>query len=227
MKKLSEFAALLSMNPMFAKLGEETLERLAEMCVRRRLVANEVLFKKGDQGDTLYGLRRGTIRIETGTEGGERLTLNVLGSGDLFGEIALLDGHPRSADAVAAEPCELYLLRRADFLAFIERDPRIAVRLIELLCQRIRWMNERMEEVALLPLQTRMARRLVGLAADYGSELHLTQSALSEFVGGARESVSRQLQKWRRSGIIDLRRGRIIIVDDERLAAEASRGGLE
>jgi CRP/FNR family cyclic AMP-dependent transcriptional regulator len=227
MKKLSEFAALLNMNPLFAKLGEEPLERIAALCVTRRLVAGELLFEKGDSGDSLYGVRRGSIRIETGSEGGERLTLNLLGPGDLFGEIALLDGQSRTANAVAAETCELYVLRRADFLAFIERDPRIALRLIELLCQRLRWMNERMEEVALLPLHMRMARRLAGLALDFGSELHLTQGQLSEFVGGARESVSRQLQKWRRAGIIALRRGRIIILDGERLAAQASKGNAE
>jgi CRP/FNR family cyclic AMP-dependent transcriptional regulator len=227
MKKLSEFAALLNMNPLFAKLGEDSLERIAGLCVRRRLGAGELLFEKGDQGDSLYGVRRGTIRIETGTEGGERLTLNVLGAGDLFGEIALLDGQARTANAVAAEDCELYVLRRHDFMSFMEREPRVAIRLIELLCQRLRWMNERMEEVALMPLHVRMARRLAGLALDFGSELHLTQGELSEFVGGARESVSRQLQKWRRAGIVDLRRGRIIIVDSERLAAEASKGNQE
>jgi CRP/FNR family cyclic AMP-dependent transcriptional regulator len=225
MRKLSEFAALLSINPMFAKLGDDVLERLAALCVRRRLVPGEVLFEKGDPADALYGVRRGTIRIETGAEGGERLILNVLGPGDLFGEIALLDGQPRTADAMAAEPCELFLLRRNDFLSFIEREPRIAIRLIELLCLRMRWMSERMEEVALLPLHARMARRLAGLAQDFGTELHLTQSDLSEFVGGARESVSRQLQKWRRAGIVELRRGRIVILDDERLRVEASYGG--
>ena len=227
MKKLSEFAALLNMNPLFAKLGEDSIERIAGLCVRRRLGAGELLFEKGDQGDSLYGVRRGTIRIETGTEGGERLTLNVLGAGDLFGEIALLDGQARTANAVAADDCELYVLRRHDFMSFMEREPRVAIRLIELLCQRLRWMNERMEEVALMPLHVRMARRLAGLALDFGSELHLTQGELSEFVGGARESVSRQLQKWRRAGIVDLRRGRIIIVDGERLAAEASKGNQE
>jgi CRP/FNR family cyclic AMP-dependent transcriptional regulator len=224
MKKLSEFATLLSMNPMFAQLGDDVLERLAAMCVSRRLVAGEVLLQKGDSAEALYGVRRGTIRIETGTEGGDRLVLNVLGPGDLLGEIALLDGQPRTADAIVGEPCELFMLRRNDFLSFIEREPSIAIRLIELLCVRIRWMSERIEEIALLPLQARMARRLAGLSQDFGTELHLTQSELSEFVGATRESVSRQLQEWRRAGILELRRGRIVILDDERLRAAASGG---
>jgi CRP-like cAMP-binding protein len=221
MTKPSEFAGLLRINPLFAELGDVVLEQLASLCQRRRLGSGETLFKKGDEGDALFGVRRGAIRIETGTERGERLTLNVLGAGDIFGEIGLLDGQPRTADAVAAEDCELFVLRRADFQRFVERNTHISLRLIELLCQRLRWMSARMEEVALLPVSARIARRLAGLAQDFGNELSITQGQLGEFVGAARETVSRQLQIWREEGIIDLRRGRIIIVDGRRLAAEA------
>ena len=227
MKKLSEFAALLSTNPLFSKLAEDALDGLAALCVKRRLLRGAVLFEKGDEGDALYGVRRGSIRIENVTEGGDRLTLNLLGAGDLFGEIALLDGHPRTATAVAAEDCELFVLSRHDFLRFIERHPRVALKLFEFLCERLRWMNERVEEVAMLPLETRIARRLIGLARDFGNELVITQGELSDFVGAARESVSRQLQLWRKSGLVALRRGRIIILDSDRLSVEAQRGGLE
>jgi signal-transduction protein with cAMP-binding, CBS, and nucleotidyltransferase domain len=88
------------------------------------------------------------IRIETGTSGGGQLTLNYLGSGDLFGEIAALDGQPRTADATAEEPTELFVIRRDDFLGFLEREPRIAVKFITLLCQRIRYISDRMEEAS-------------------------------------------------------------------------------
>jgi CRP-like cAMP-binding protein len=221
MKKPSEFASLLHMNPLFSELEDEALEQIAALCQRRRLVAGETLFKKGDEGDALFGIRRGTIRIETGTETGERLTLNVLGAGDVFGEIALLDGHRRTADAVAGEDCEMFVVRRTEFLRFVERNARISLRLIELLCQRLRWMSARMEEVSLLPVSARLARRLAGLALDFGTELTITQGQLSEFVGAARETVSRQLQIWRGKGIVDLRRGHIIILDGRRLAVEA------
>jgi CRP/FNR family cyclic AMP-dependent transcriptional regulator len=221
MKKPSEFAVLLGLNPLFSKLGDQVLERLASLCSRRRLAEGEVLFKKGDKADALYGIRRGAIRVETGSEDGVRLILNVFGAGDVFGEIASLDGGPRTADAIASEDCELLLLRRNDLLSLLEREPQVAVRLIELLCQRIRSTSERMEEVSFLPLQARMARRLSELAKDFGAELDLTQNELSTLVGGARESVSRQLQKWRRLGIVALRRGRIIIVDANRLQFEA------
>ena len=175
---------------------------------------------KGDDGDALFGVRRGQIRIETGTAKGGRLTLNVLGSGDLFGEVALLDGQARTADAVAAEATELFILRRSDFLNFLEAEPKVAIRVIELLCQRVRWISERMEETALMPLQSRLARRLCALAEDFGSELTISQEQLGIYVGAARESVNRLLQDWQRAGIVELRRGRIGIKDLKRLTME-------
>jgi CRP/FNR family transcriptional regulator, cyclic AMP receptor protein len=221
MTKPTEFAVLLKLNPLFADLGEEALKKIAALCSRRSLGANEVLFQKGDAGDALYGIRRGQVRIETGTEAGGRLTLNFLGSGDLFGEIALLDGRERTADATAVEPTELYVLHRADFMAYLTREPGVAVKLIELLCQRIRWVSERMEEAVLLPLQVRLARRLCALAADFGAEVQISQEQLGIYVGAARESVNRQLQQWRRDGILELKRGRILLTNMAKLTAEA------
>ncbi len=182
----------------------------------------ETLFVKGDKGDALYGIRRGQIRIETGTASGDTLTLNVLGPGDLFGEIALFDGQARTADAVASEPSELFVLRRSDFLAYLEKDARVAVRVIELLCQRIRWVSDRMEETALLPFQVRLARRLAILVDDFGMEINISQDRLANYVGVARETVNRQLQIWRRAGVLDLGRGRIMILDREKLMRETT-----
>ena len=220
--KPPDFAALLRLNPLFAGLDGEAIARIAALCTRRQLAAGEVLFVKGDEGDALYGIRRGQIRIATGTEAGKRLTLNVLGPGDLLGEIALLDGRPRTADAIAAEPTELFMVRRQDFLRLLEREPRIAVHLIELLCERVRWISERMEETALLPLEVRLARRIRALAADFGTDLHISQEELGILLGVTRESVNRQLQQWRRQGIIELGRGRIRLLEPERLEKAGS-----
>ena len=221
MSKQAEFAVILKMNPMFADIGSEELQRLAGLCHTQLLGLGEVLFQKGDPGDALFGVRRGQIRIETGASDGSRLTLNFMGPGDLFGEVAVLDGQNRTADATTGEVSELFVLRREDFLAFLEREPKVAVRLIELLCQRIRWMSERMEESVLQPLPVRLARRLCALASDYGSEVHISQEQLGIFVGAARESVNRQLQHWRKDGILDLQRGRILLQNMNKLTAVA------
>ncbi len=221
MSKQTEFAVILRMNPMFADLGAEEIQRIAALCHTQQLGGGEVLFQKGDVGDALYGIRRGQIKIETGGADGARLTLNFLGPGDMFGEVAVLDGQARTADAAAAEPTELFVLRRGDFLAHLEREPRVAIKLIGLLCQRIRWMSERMEESVLQPLPVRLARRLCALASDFGTEVHISQEQLGVFVGAARESVNRQLQQWRREGIVDLQRGRILLLKMNKLAAVA------
>jgi CRP-like cAMP-binding protein len=209
------------MNPMFSDLGADELQRISSLCQTQQLDAGEVLFKKGDPGDALFGVRRGQIRIETGASDGSRLTLNFMGSGDLFGEVAMLDGQSRTADATTGEPTELFVLRRADFLAFLEREPKVAIKIMQLLCQRIRWQNERMEESVLQPLQVRLARRLCALASDFGSEVHISQEQLGVFVGAARESVNRQLQTWRKDGILDLQRGRILLQNMTKLTAMA------
>src|SRR5690242_17212102 len=221
MSKQAEFAVILKMNPMFADLGADELARLAGLCHTQQLATGEALLQKGDPGDALFGVRRGQMRIETGASDGSRLTLNFMGSGDLFGEVAGLDGQERTADATAGEPTELFVLRREDFLGFLERQPKVAVRLIELLCQRIRWQSERMEESVLQPLPVRLARRLCALAEDFGSEVHISQEQLGIFVGAARESVNRQLQTWRKDGILDLQRGRILLQNMTRLNAIA------
>src|ERR1700748_1817894 len=221
MSKQAEFAVILKMNPLFADLGQDELHRLSNLCHTQHLNSGEVLFQKGDPGNALFGVRRGQIRIETGAPDGSRLTLNFMGSGDLFGEVAVLDGQSRTADAMAGEPTELFVLRRADFLAFLEREPKVAIKLIQLLCQRIRWQSERLDGVTVQPLPVRLARRLCALASDFGSEVHISQEQLGVFVGAARESVNRQLQTWRRDGILDLQRGRILLQNMSKLTAVA------
>jgi CRP/FNR family transcriptional regulator, cyclic AMP receptor protein len=221
MGKAAEFAVILKMNPMFADLGSDELTRISSLCHTQHLGVGELLFQKGDAGDALFGVRRGQIRIETGASDGSRLTLNFMGSGDLFGEVAVLDGQSRTADATAGEPTELFVLRREDFLSHLEREPKVAIKIIMLLCQRIRWQSERMEESVLQSLPVRLARRLCALASDYGSEVHISQEQLGVFVGAARESVNRQLQLWRKDGILDLQRGRILLLNMNRLTAVA------
>ena len=95
------------------------------------------------------------------------MTLNVLGPGDIFGEVALFDGRPRSADAVAAEPAELFAVRRRDMLDLVGRHADLSMRIIELLCERLRFASTRLEETVLMPLPARIARRLLALARGF------------------------------------------------------------
>jgi CRP/FNR family cyclic AMP-dependent transcriptional regulator len=226
MTNTPNLALLLAANPFFASLGQEAIEAVAVLCMSRHLDRAEVLFLKGDAGDALYAVRRGQIRIATGTSSGRRLTLNLLGSGDVFGEVALLDGRPRTADALAVEPTDLYMIHRRDFLDLLLKRPSVAIRIIEFLCERIRWMSAQMEERALLPLETRLAYRLVALTEDYGADLHVSQEELAIFVGATRESVNRQLQTWRRQGLVELSRNRIRVLHPPRLCKASEQNGL-
>src|SRR6201997_5148820 len=221
MSKQAEFAVILKMNPMFADLGADELQRISNLCHTQHLANGEVLFQKGDPGNALFGVRRGQIRIETGATDGSRPTLNFMGPGDLFGEVAVLDGQSRTADATAGEASELFVLRREYFLSHLEREPKVAIKIIQLLCQRIRWQSERMEESMLQPLPIRLARRLCALGDDFGAAGHISREQLGIFVGAARESVNRQLQQWRKEGILDLQRGRILLQNMSRLTAIA------
>ncbi|HEV7337357.1 MAG TPA: Crp/Fnr family transcriptional regulator [Bosea sp. (in: a-proteobacteria)] len=206
-------ASLLSANPFFSGLVPGTLERIAGICRPHHLAARAVLFLKGDASDGLYAIRRGLVRIGTTDDLGQQMTMNVLGGGDVFGEIALLDGRSRTADAVAIEDTEMFFLPRRDFLGLLNSEPSIALQVIELLCARLRDLIERMEETTFLPAGTRLARRILLLATDYGAEVHASQDELAALAGVTRETVNRQLQSWKRDGVLSLGRGRLTIHD--------------
>src|ERR1700750_498545 len=124
MSKQTEFAIILKMNPMFSDLGADQLQRISSLCHTAQRGLGGVLFQRGDPGDALFGVRRGQIRIETGASDGSRLTLNFMGSGDLFGEVAVLDGEPRTADAPAGEVTELFVLRRGAVFGHTASEPK-------------------------------------------------------------------------------------------------------
>lgn len=213
-------ARSLSVHPFFSGFDAPVLDALVRAGATRRFERDETIFLKGDAGDALYIVRRGQVRIVTGSEDGRRLTLNILGVSDLFGEIALFDGGARSADAVALERTELFAIGRRDLFAVLQRFPEAAMHLLGLLCERLRWMSDRVEERSLLPLSARLARRLASLSADYGEELLVSQEELARYVGGTRESVNRQLRDWQRQGVVRLGRGRVNVVDGCRLPCD-------
>lgn len=214
--------SILSANPFFAGFEQDALEKIAAICRQRHLTTREILFLKGDPGDGLYAIRRGLIRIGTMDDLGQRMTMNVLGGGDVFGEITLLDGEARTADAVAMEDTDMIFLPRREFLNLLNREPPIALQLISLLCARLRDVIGRLEETTFLPSAIRLARRILVLAADYGTDIRSSQEELASLTGVTRETVNRHLQAWKRSGVISLGRGRLLIqdIDDLRRLAK-------
>lgn len=210
---------MLRLNPLFGALPPPTLQSLALLCSLKKLATGATLFHKGDPGDALYGIRKGQISIEIGTSSGQRNTLAFLGPGDLFGEIAILDGKGRTADAVATMPSELFALRRADMMAFLASEPRVGIMLIEILCQRLRVVSDQIEQTLTMKLEARLAARLLLLAEDFGGDIAITQDQLARSVGATRESVNRQLRQWEQAGILEIRRGAISLKNTAALGA--------
>jgi CRP/FNR family transcriptional regulator, cyclic AMP receptor protein len=231
MERIPTARSLLRNNLLFRNLGDATLDRLAGLASRRRVARGTTLFRQGDAGDSLYAVVSGQVRISASASGGREVFLNLMEAGDTFGEIAIIDGQSRTASATTVTDCDLLTVSRADFLGLMHEDPTLPIHLLQLFCQRVRWTSDAVEASALLSLPARLARRLLRLAQDHGEadgpgrSLRISQAELGNFLALSRQAVNRHLQEWREAGLLDLARGRIIILDIaalERVASEAA-----
>ncbi|MCX7631127.1 MAG: Crp/Fnr family transcriptional regulator [Geminicoccaceae bacterium] len=231
MDKLGRVREALADSDLFGCLTEDEIDRLLAFGTIVKVPAGKVIFQKGDPGDSLAVVISGRIRIGTVSPEGREAVLNFIEPGETFGEMAILDGKPRCADATAIEPCELFCLRRRDVLAFLEAHPEVALRVIGVLCQRLRRTTEMVEDANLRAMGPRVARALLRLAADHGRpvregiriELDLSQRELAAYCGLARENVNRQLSSWREAGLLRTDGRRLVLVDRpalERIAAD-------
>lgn len=220
---------LLANVSLFSQLDDAALDGLLKLTSTRHLDEGEILFRKGEPGRQLYGVVQGRLKIYSAGRDGREVVFGLSDPGDVTGEIALLDSEPRSATVVALEPTELLTLDRRDFLPFLERHPRVAIRLAELLAERLRRLSELTEDKTLLALRARLAKKLVALARSYGKpapdgtliDLRLPQQALGDMVGTSRESINKQLRTWTQAGLVKSERGYITIRDLDELASLA------
>jgi CRP/FNR family transcriptional regulator, cyclic AMP receptor protein len=196
---------------------------IVSMARPRRIASGTTLFVKGDAGTELFAVVSGTVKITVPSSDGREAMITLLHRGDMFGEIALLDGQPRTADAVAMTDCDLMVITRRDFLRFVDGEPNVAQKLIAFLCMRLRTADARIEEAALLNLPTRLARLLVQLLEDNAvadnKKLAITQQKISEMLGASRESVNKHLQAWAKRKVIALKRGLIVVLAPHVLAS--------
>jgi CRP/FNR family transcriptional regulator, cyclic AMP receptor protein len=203
---------MLERSPLFRGLPPASLQRLASLATQRRFNAGEIVFSQGDPGDALYGVVTGKIRISAGATDGRELSLNIMEPGDTFGEIALLDGGERTASATADVASELVSIRREHFLDTLKREPALALELLRLCGQRLRWTSGLFEDAALLDVPSRLAKRLLGLVNSSDS-LAISQEELASFLGVSRQVVNQHLQGWKDRGWIRLGRGVITLCD--------------
>jgi CRP-like cAMP-binding protein len=215
---------LLRSSSLFSHLSDGDADAILVDARLVRYPAGTRIFAKGDPGNSMMAVLHGRVVISNPSPDGRQIVVTIFHDGDVFGEIALLDGKERSADATAATDCELLVVPRRSLLRLLERRPELCVELMVVLCERLRRTNEQVEDFAFLDLETRIAKVLLRLTHDEASQspasrlgLKISQRALGELVGGSRESVNKHLQDWKRSGIIEIEKGSILIRDLEAL----------
>lgn len=197
--RLQEVMDYLAQVPMFADLDSASLREVARLVHRRSFQAGETIFHRGDPGQIMYLIRRGKIRIYLTSPDGQEVALALLGRGEWFGELALLDGQPRSADAAAIEEVEAYWLQRGDFIRTALHHPRIAIYVMNVLARRLRQTDEMVQDLLFLDVHGRVAKKLIELSETHGVrttegiriEMRLTQGELAAMVGASRESVNK------------------------------------
>jgi CRP-like cAMP-binding protein len=208
---------LLLSSPLFDALPHDALDNILFQATDKSVRRGQTVFQKGDAGSYMVAVLSGRIRISATSPDGREVTLNMIDAGEIFGELALLDGKPRSADATALEDSNLMMVERRHFLPYLASNRELALRVIDVLCERLRDTSETLGNFAMLDLPGRLARKLLNLANEYGAtaggrtrlEIRLSHTDLGRFVGCSRETVNKQMRAWEEDGIVARDGGRI------------------
>jgi CRP-like cAMP-binding protein len=203
---------------LLGRLSRVEIDALLSYSRVERYSGGREIFAKGSPGQSMMAVLRGSVKISSLSPDGKEIVFNNVHPGEVFGEIAMLDGEERTAIATAMEDCELLVLNRRDFMPLLEKHADLCMILLRILCQRLRQTSEQVEDVLFRHLEARIAKTLVHLAhstnrKDPPIDLHMTQRDLANNVGGSRESVNKHLQCLHRAGVIDLAKGSIVIRD--------------
>jgi len=212
---------LLQRVPLLAALTDADRQALGRSATRRRYRRGDIIFQKDDPGHSLFIVARGSVRIYVPSTQGADLTLAVLGAGQFFGDLSLLDGRPRSASAAALADTSAVALERSDFVAVIRRRPEAAMSVLAVVARRLRETDEMASDLAFMDVGGRLAKKLLELAAEHGVQrrdgilldMRVTQEELANMIGGTRESVNRNLSLFRRTGLV-AKEGRRFVLRD-------------
>lgn len=230
----AEKRRLLSETPFFAAFPPAQRDALAAHLSERSHDDGDTVFLRGDESTSLMIVASGRVALRLTSPQGREILLAILEPGEIFGEMSLLDGRGRSADAVAFGPCRLLSLERRDMLPVLQESPEACIRLLELLSTRLRRTSDQLEGVALMTLPSRLARLLLTLSDTHGARrnaegevllpLALSQRDLGQLIGASREKVNLQLGRWSAEGLLRRQEGALVICDTEGLADIADAG---
>ena len=210
---------------LFRHLKDADLKKLGALARHQEFADGQPIFAKGDPASGMSAVLRGRVRIVSYSIDGKEVVLRVVEPGEVFGEIALIDGSERTADAVASGDTRLLCLDRRDFLPFLEANPGLSVELLKVLCKRLRATSEQLEDFSFLDLRARLAKCLLHLADRYGETdgagtritLPLSQQFLAAMMGTSREAVNKRLREWEREGVLALGRESVTLLDRDSL----------
>jgi CRP/FNR family transcriptional regulator, cyclic AMP receptor protein len=218
--------ALLGRVPLFSELSSEDVERISRVAVPRSYPKGVRVFHEGDRSDACYIVRSGDLRVTREHPDGRAIALATLGPGDIFGELAMLDGEARSASVEALSDCELLALPASDVRQLLRGSSEITVKLVIALTRRLREANERISRQSFQTVPSRVAGVLSQLIAEEaplegrdGVTVRMTQADLAQLAGTSRESVSRFLAVLERAGVVRVGRGRVTVLEPRRLRA--------
>jgi len=212
--------------PLFRQLAPSDLDRVSEISRERAYPRNSVILFEDDPGDALYVVAQGQVKVVLIGEDGREVILSVLGEGEFFGEMALIDDEPRSAHVIAMEDSTLLVIRREDFQGQLQQTPGIALALLRELSRRLRRADEKVGSLVLLDVNGRVAQLLLDLAEEAGSDRitrRLTHHTIAQMIGSSRETVSRTMRDFVEKGAIGVSRREIVIKDKTQLEAAAGR----
>lgn len=214
-----EVLKLLAGIPVFSKLSEASLKALAREARLKHAEKGEILFFQSDPSDAAYVVRSGNVSIVLNSFDGREMVINEMHCGDLFGELGILTGHPRSTSAIVHTKSDLLVLPAPVFLQIIESDPQFALRMLEITAGRLQLSGKRESALAFLDAQARLARLLLELEEQEQEKGYVTasQDELAHHTGLTRQTVAKVLGKWRRSGWLITGRGRILILNRKAL----------
>lgn len=221
--------SVLRKHPIFCDLEPEAFDQLCRYAKHATLKRGATISSKGDPGTSMFAVISGTVKISITSADGRTAILNLIGPGEIFGEIAVLDGQARTADATANTNCEIFIIDRREFIPFVKSQPALAMKFIELLCTRLRWTTDQVEQIILQNLPGRLASALVRLTEKHklapgGRTIAVTQQEISEMVGMTRESINKQLRVWADRKWVRLEHGAIVVLKAEPLQALADAG---
>ena len=219
-----------SQSGFFTNLSNQVQQELAEVQVEVNLRANQFLFHQGDEANAVYVVQAGTLEVSAMSEAGKKLSLNILRPGELFGENALSDGGLRTASVSALESSVIAKFQTEDLFDLMRRKPDVAIELMKLAIKRFQWVSSQLETFTFLPLNMRLARRILHLSGklpDQRDRLFFSQVELAEHSGATREAVANILAVWKSRRLIETGRGHIRILDHEGIKKVAYESELE